>query len=307
MELYQLKIFVTVAKTGAVTKASEQLYLSQPAVSAQIKALEEELGLSLFDRTVRGMTLTPHGVTILSKAEQLLAQQRDLLDEARRLRGGLSGRLRLGSNRGASAVLLGKLLAQLSETAPELDVSLEFGSPADIATALREGRLDAGFYTEYEQQELLYSQPVDSFGIQLAVSPQLLPAAFRAEPEPDWQWLALLPWISAPAGSCCGRAAESLFARQQFRPAKLIEADQEHLIRALISSGVGIGLLHTPTARDAAAKGEVRLIGPVLQQVQLVFGCLARRQQEPLLTLVLQLMAQIATDTAASYASEISI
>lgn len=300
MELYQLKIFVTVAKTGAVTKASEQLYLSQPAVSAQIKALEEELGLSLFDRTVRGMSLTPHGVVILSKAEQLLAQQRDLLDEARRLRGGLSGRLRLGSNRGASAVLLGKLLAQLSETAPELDVSLEFGSPPDIATALREGRLDAGFYTEYEQHELLHSEAVDRFGIQLAVAPQLLPAGFRTEPVPDWQWIALLPWISAPAGSCCGRAAERLFREQQFRPAKMIEADQEHLIRALISSGVGIGLLHTPTARDAAAKGEVRLIGPVLQQVQLLFGCLARKQQEPLLLLVMQLMAQIAADLAQS-------
>jgi DNA-binding transcriptional LysR family regulator len=296
MELYQLKIFVTVAKSGAVTKASEQLYLSQPAVSAQIKALEEELGLSLFERTVRGMSLTPHGVVILAQAEQLLAQQRALLDEARRLRGGLSGRLRLGSNRGASAVLLGKLLSQLSETAPELDVSLEFGSPADIARALREGRLDAGFYTEFEQQEPLFSQPVDSFGIQLAVAPQLLPAGFRTEPAPDWQWLALLPWISAPAGSCCGRAAENLFREQQFRPAKMIEADQEHLIRALISSGVGIGLLHTPTAREAAAKGEVRLIGPVLQQVQLLFGCLARRQQEPLLLLVMQLMAQIAAD-----------
>ncbi|MDZ7871189.1 MAG: LysR family transcriptional regulator [Rheinheimera sp.] len=294
MELYQLKIFVTVAKAGGVTKASEQLYLSQPAVSAQIKALEEELGLTLFERTVRGMSLTPHGVVMLGNAEQLLVHQRDMLDEARRLRGGISGRLRLGSNRGPSAVLLGKLLAQLSETAPELDVSLEFGSPTDIATALREGRLDAGFYTEFEQHALLYSAPVDSFGIQLAVSPQLLPAAFRAEPEPDWQWLALLPWISAPAGSCCGRAAETLFKQQQFRPAKLIQADQEHLIRALISGGVGIGLLHSPTAREAAAKGEVVLLGPVLQEVQLEFGCLQSRQQEPLMQLLMRLITGVA-------------
>ena len=156
MELYQLKIFVTVAKTGAVTKASEQLYLSQPAVSAQIKALEEELGLALFERTVRGMSLTPHGVVMLEQAQQLLARQRDMLDEARRLRGGISGRLRLGSNRGPSAQLLGKLLTQLSEAAPELEVSLEFGSPAEIAAAISEGRLDAGFYTEFEQRELLH-------------------------------------------------------------------------------------------------------------------------------------------------------
>ena len=294
MELYQLKIFVTVAKTGAVTKASEQLYLSQPAVSAQIKALEEELGLALFERTVRGMSLTPHGVVMLEQAQQLLARQRDMLDEARRLRGGISGRLRLGSNRGPSAQLLGKLLTQLSEAAPELEVSLEFGSPAEIAAAISEGRLDAGFYTEFEQRELLHSQRVDSFGIQLAASPQLLPAAFRTEPALNWQWLALLPWISAPAGSCCGRAAETLFTQQQFRPAKLIQADQEHLIRALISGGVGIGLLHSPTARDAVAKGEVVLLGPVLQEVQLLFGCLQSRQQEPLMQLVMRLISSLA-------------
>jgi len=228
MELYQLKIFVTVAKTGAVTKASEQLYLSQPAVSAQIKALEEELGLTLFERTVRGMSLTPHGVVMLEQAQQLLAQQRDMLDEARRLRGGISGRLRLGSNRGPSAQLLGKLLTQLSEAAPELDVSLEFGSPAEIAAAISEGRLDAGFYTEFEQHDLLHSQQVDSFGIEVAASPLLLqaqkPADLLAATTPDWAQLAQLPWVSAPEGSCCGRAAEALFARQQFRPVKTINA-----------------------------------------------------------------------------------
>ena len=61
MELYHLRTFVTVAEEGHLTRASERLFTSQPAVSAHIKALEEELGVTLFDRTPRGMQLTPAG------------------------------------------------------------------------------------------------------------------------------------------------------------------------------------------------------------------------------------------------------
>jgi DNA-binding transcriptional LysR family regulator len=61
MELYQLRIFLTIARTGNLTRAAERLNASQPAVSSQIKALEEELGVTLFARTPRGMELTQEG------------------------------------------------------------------------------------------------------------------------------------------------------------------------------------------------------------------------------------------------------
>jgi molybdate transport repressor ModE-like protein len=118
MDIYQVRTFVTVAQEGSITRASELLFLSQPAVSAHIKAMEDELGLVLFERTPRGMSLTGHGTKLLTKAEQLLAMHRDLLDEARRITGRVSGKLRLGSNRSTSAQVMGKLLTRLSETCP---------------------------------------------------------------------------------------------------------------------------------------------------------------------------------------------
>jgi DNA-binding transcriptional LysR family regulator len=65
MEIHQLKTFVTVAREGSITRASELLYLSQPAVSAHIKAIEDTLGLALFERTPRGMSLTADGARLL--------------------------------------------------------------------------------------------------------------------------------------------------------------------------------------------------------------------------------------------------
>jgi len=146
MDIYQLKTFVRVARSGSITRASEELFLSQPAVSAHIKSLEDELGMALFERNARGMALTTAGEQLLPKAELLLQMHQSLLADAKALRAGISGRLRLGSNRAPSAPLLGKLLTRLGETLPDVEIVLEYGSSAEILDSLDKGELDAGFF-----------------------------------------------------------------------------------------------------------------------------------------------------------------
>lgn len=86
MELYQLRTFVTVAQQGHLTQAAELLHLSQPAVTAQIKALEEDMGMPLFDRSAGGVRLTRAGEELLPRAQSILTSSRDLLNHARGLR-----------------------------------------------------------------------------------------------------------------------------------------------------------------------------------------------------------------------------
>ncbi|HEY5961824.1 MAG TPA: LysR family transcriptional regulator, partial [Polyangiaceae bacterium] len=71
MELYQLKTFLVIARTGNLTRAASELHASQPTVSGQLKALEDELGLTLFERTTRGMKLTEAGNRLRNKAQEL--------------------------------------------------------------------------------------------------------------------------------------------------------------------------------------------------------------------------------------------
>jgi DNA-binding transcriptional LysR family regulator len=280
MEIYQLKTFVTVAKEGSITRASDLLFLSQPAVSAHIKALEDELGLVLFERTPRGMSLSGHGTKLLARAEQMIAMQRDFIDEARRIKGRVSGKILLGSNRSTSAQVLGKLLTRLAETCPEIEVALEYGRSAEILRAIRSGALDAGFYNDDGSPAAeLDTVEVDRFGVFLAVPRGWIEAPAR----PDWQKLARLPWICPASNSCCGRVAESLFERNGFRPEKLVSVDQESVTRTLIAGGVGVGLLHAETAREAEAKGEVELIGGAQQEVRVLFASLSGRARDPLI------------------------
>src|SRR6187399_3066109 len=97
MELYQLRSFAAVAELGHLTRAAERLHVSQPAVSAQIKALEDELGVSLFERVSSGMVLTSAGRKLLPAAEKVLDAAQALRMRAKGLQGQIVGRARVGT------------------------------------------------------------------------------------------------------------------------------------------------------------------------------------------------------------------
>src|SRR5690606_24148351 len=94
MESYQLRAFAAVALHQSVTRAAEHLFTSQPAVSAQVKALESTLGVALFSRTSTGMKLTQEGQQLLPRAQAVLAAAQELELQARVLSGSLSATLR---------------------------------------------------------------------------------------------------------------------------------------------------------------------------------------------------------------------
>jgi DNA-binding transcriptional LysR family regulator len=290
MDIYQLKTFVTVARERSITRASELLFLSQPAVSAHIKAMEDELGLALFERTARGMNLTGNGAKLLPKAEQILSMHREFVEEAQRIKGQVSGKIRLGANRSTSAELLGKLLTKLSVSCPDLEVALEYGSSAEIARAIRSGELDAGFYTDDGNPGAeVQTIEADRVAVFLAVPPGWSEDTLR----PDWQRLARMPWICPASNTCCGHISERLFEQNGFRPHKVVNVDQESVTRTLIAGGVGVGLLHADTAREAEAKGEVLLLGNTQHEITLRFAYLSRRAHEPLIETVAGAMRDI--------------
>src|SRR6476659_1258173 len=97
VELYQLRSFVEVADLGHLTRAADKLHISQPALSAQIKALEDELGVALFERTPTGMVLTAAGQRLLPEAEKVVAAAVSLRSQAKAFQGEAGGRARVGT------------------------------------------------------------------------------------------------------------------------------------------------------------------------------------------------------------------
>ncbi|MCC6622243.1 MAG: LysR family transcriptional regulator [Deltaproteobacteria bacterium] len=291
MDIHQLKTFVAVAHERSITRASEVLHLSQPAVSAHIKAIEDALGLVLFERTPRGMSLTPHGERLLAKAEGALAAHRELMGEATRIKGHLTGKLRLGAGGGSITSLAGRLVARLAERWPEVAVTLEHAPSLEVAAAIRAGKLDAGLFNETgEPDPDLETLEASRFTISVVARPGLV----AATAEPDWPALAELAWIYPTVSACCGRTAEDLFRRHRIRPKRIINVDREEVTRSLVMSGVGVGLLHEDTIR--AAGDELVPIALAPTPVRVLFGYLASRSNDPLIIAAAAIVRELTTE-----------
>jgi DNA-binding transcriptional LysR family regulator len=280
MDIHQLKTFVTVAREGSVTRASGLLHLSQPAVSAHIKAMEDALGLSLFERTARGMSLTHDGQRLLAKAEQTLAAHQELLVEASRTKRELAGKLRLGAGTSSNNEAIGRLLTALARRWPDVEVTLKHRSSQEILDGLRNGTLDAGFYNHPDEPDVdLETIEVGEFAVHLVAAPGLVAPAQL----PNWSALAELSWIYPTEAACCNRTAERLFAAHRFRPRRIVSADRQDVTKALVTSGIGVGLLHADTAMDAAERGELELLFEAETRVRVYFAHLAKRADDPVI------------------------
>src|SRR5436190_22121729 len=136
MELYQLRTFLTVAEEGHLTRAAEKLFTSQPAVSGQIRALEEELGIQLFERSAKGMMLTRSGEQLREQARKILDATRDFRQKADGQRKEVAGELILGLNNSAEILRLVPILRILTEQHPSLAYDIVAGSSGVILQGL---------------------------------------------------------------------------------------------------------------------------------------------------------------------------
>lgn len=156
MELRHLKYFVTAAETGHFGRAAERLHIVQSALSMQIRALEAELGVILFERSNRRVTLTSAGELFREEAERTLRQAEFAKEVAKRASRGEVGSIRVGYVEGA--VLTGKLAKDINRFKsqyPAVVLSLEEMTPLRQLNAVAAGQLDVGYMPRY-RHNLLY-------------------------------------------------------------------------------------------------------------------------------------------------------
>jgi molybdate transport repressor ModE-like protein len=289
MELYQLRTFVAVADSGHITRASEKLHLSQPAVSAHIKALEEGLGVRLFERNPGGMLLTRAGGQLRDQAEKILAEVEHLRQLAASLKGDIVGRLRVGTASDPEFIRIGEFLHRTVERYPLLELELHHEVSGAALEQVRTGELDASFYFGD------IGSP-DVMGLRLhdmaycVVAPAAWADRVRGA---DWSDIARLPWIVTPSISTHNRLVRALFSKHGVEPTKVVEADQEPVIASLVVSGVGVSLMREPLALRKRQAGEICIWDKARLQTALWFVYQAERRHDPLIESLLEILADI--------------
>jgi DNA-binding transcriptional LysR family regulator len=139
MELRQLRYFVAVAETGNISRAAQRIFLTQPALSRQIKVLEEEVGQCLLERRAHSVALTPAGEAMLREARELLRQAEQVLE---RVKAAAGGRLRIGYAPSLAEGLMTPAVANFTQAHPAMRVELADLSTGELLAGLESGRLD---------------------------------------------------------------------------------------------------------------------------------------------------------------------
>ena len=142
MNFRDLKYFMTLAEVKNFKQASDNCFVTQPTLSMQIKKLEEELGVQLFERDKRSVNITPKGEQLLDYAKQILQLQQDMTQFAQTLQDPLSGTLEVGIFPTLSPYLLPKIINQLPKKFPNLSISLHETVTENCLQQLLNGKLD---------------------------------------------------------------------------------------------------------------------------------------------------------------------
>lgn len=289
MELYQLRSFVAIAEVGHLTRASEKLHVSQPAVSGQIKALEDELAVTLFERTPSGMQLTFAGQRLLADAEKVLAAAQVLRNQAKALKGEVAGRISVGTLSDPDFIRIGEFLGAIVERHPLLQVELHHEISGAAFAKVRDGELDASFYFG-----ALAHPDMDGLRLRGVVYRVAAPAAWEKRVvNGDRGAIAALPWIITPPISTHHQLVRALFDKQDIEPTRVVEADQEFVIANLVASGVGLSLIREELALEKEAAGEVCLWRDVRLETDLWFVYRVGRENDPVIRAILNVL----TDT----------
>jgi len=248
LELYDLVLFRTVADAGGITRAAERLHRVQSNVTARVKRLERQLGVSLFVRGRRGMSLTPEGKRLVDYADRLLA----LAEEARADLGARepSGRLEIGSMESTAAVHLPILLSRLHARHRALDVRLVTATSGALIAKLRAGDISAAFVSGDVTAPDLVADP--AFVEELVL---VTHRSIARSPRPaDLQHQTL---VAFGAGCTYRSCVETWLAARGIRPPRTFEVASYHAMLACIAANVGYALAPRSVLRASSARAAV--------------------------------------------------
>lgn len=290
MELYHLRSFVTVADEGHLTRAAQRLFTSQPAVSAHIKHLEEELGVTLFSRTPKGMLLTQEGVALKTHAEKCLNTVSDFFHRAKNLQEELMGEAKVSLHTSPDLLKIGDFFSIMNTKYPNVECHLLQRYSWEVAEQLRTQALDAGF---------LYGTVEDAdIDVTLLRSCKLMivgPTKWRDDFEyAELEEIVKLPWIGTSKYCPFHQATFDAFTERKLTIARTVAVvDEEATLLNLVEAGAGLSLMVDEDAIAAEESGKGVYWKQESFHIDLSLAYLKKRRDDPIVQAVLNALFMV--------------
>jgi LysR family hydrogen peroxide-inducible transcriptional activator len=236
--LRQLRYFNALARHGHFGRAAEACAISQPALSMQIKELEEDLGGVLLERSPRQVALTKFGEEAAPRVRDILRLVDELGDFARASRDRLVGRLRIGMIPTIAPYLLPKVIADLTRMHPELDIHVRETLTAKLIQELAEGRLDTAIVALPVSEPSLVEVALFSEHFLL-----VRPGEDEGTPVPSSKTLRAMRLLLLEEGHCFRDQALSFCNMQSSSPREVLDASSLSTLVQMVSAGIGVTLI----------------------------------------------------------------
>lgn len=240
LENFRLKVFRAVAEHLNFHKAAEHLFLTQPAVTLQIKALEQDLGVRLFDRAAGRISLTGHGSTLLDYASKIAALAAEAEQELGCKEGKISGQLSLGVSTTIAQYVLPRLLGAFLADYPAVEFSLRSGNTKDIVQLLLDGKVAIGLIEGPARDRGIRCEPFMQDELVL-----ITPRQFELDHLTETQFLAS-SLLMREQGSGSRRVVETALEKAGFKLKsfnKVMELDSTEGIKSAVEAGLGIAFI----------------------------------------------------------------
>jgi DNA-binding transcriptional LysR family regulator len=243
LENFRLVVFRAVAEQLSFRKAAEELYLTQPAVSLQIKALEEDLGVQLFDRTGSRIALTEAGTALLGYARQVHVLLTQAEHEVAALSGEHAGRLALGASTTIAQYVLPRLLGEFRREHPRVHATLISGNTEQIVSAVIQQQIALGFI-----EGPAHSRDVKTEPFLLDELVLIVPAAheWAEQGSIGCTEIASTPLLMRERGSGSRKVVEMAMERHHIKRSSLqivMELDSTEAIKSAVEAGLGAGFV----------------------------------------------------------------
>lgn len=253
-----LRAFLAVQKHANYTRAAEELFLTQPAVSRQIDQLEKGLGVPLFEQIGKAIHLTDAGRTLLREAERLLGDLERVAESVRAFGSPGHGRLAVGASSTPGLYLLPTVVGKFCREFPDVEFHYSVENSRGVEQQVLHNQLDVGLVGVAPSSESIVATKLLEDEIKFFSSSTHSLASRR---EIDLKVMAHHTWVIREKGAATRELVESQLNRQKIKPGHVIEMNCPEGIKALVAAGVGISYMSIHGLREDLNHGRLRTLG----------------------------------------------
>lgn len=259
MNLYQLTTFVTVVSEGSMTAAADKLYLTQPAVSQQIRNLEEDLGVELLVRGVRQIKASPQGEVLYEHARKILqlAQQAEIAIKS--IGAELKGQIRIGTLNSIGLHIMSPLMGRLMRHNPDLQIKVDYKSGEELVKAFKKGQFDVLILPQLQEE---FGLELDNVEEKFLLKEEMWLVVSGKETDIHAQITAkelshfpLVNFVDEFPGF--NQKLQKLMSGAGINPKPIFESSNVGTLKRVIESGLGWGFLPAHSIRKQVRSGRL--------------------------------------------------